>query len=164
MYYPKSPRSGSDFPSFDQADKMDSPANSINAARTLFPIALMQSFFVLASTFWPAMLRKPGLRESCLFPAWAHPTCFQCAFTSIAHHVHEPVVSSRMILVAHRKARWNTSEPAHGFAIPQSTLGSKTPLRAMKDCHKLKPKRFKKRPCYLPACDIYGDRKCPTSP
>ena len=26
--------------------------------------------------------------------------------------------------------------------LPQSALGSKTPLQAMKDCHKLKPKLF----------------------
>ncbi|MEI4235176.1 integrase core domain-containing protein, partial [Roseovarius sp. D22-M7] len=38
--------------------------------------------------------------------------------------------------------------------LPQSALGSKTPLRAMKDWHKLKPELFKKKPCHLPGCDI----------
>jgi transposase InsO family protein len=39
--------------------------------------------------------------------------------------------------------------------LPQSALGSKTPLQAMKDWHKLKPERFKKRPYYRPGCDNY---------
>jgi len=34
-------------------------------------------------------------------------------------------------------------------------LGSKAPLQAMKDWHKLKPKLFKKQPYYLPGCDNY---------
>jgi transposase InsO family protein len=37
--------------------------------------------------------------------------------------------------------------------LPQSALGSKSPLQAMKDWHKLKPARFKKQPYYLPGCD-----------
>ena len=32
---------------------------------------------------------------------------------------------------------------------PQSALGSKSPLQAMKDWHKLKPEPFRKRPYYL---------------
>ena len=40
--------------------------------------------------------------------------------------------------------------------LPQSALGSKTPLQAMKDWHNLKPKLFKKQPYYLPGCDNYG--------
>ena len=36
---------------------------------------------------------------------------------------------------------------------PQSALGSKTPLKAMKDWHNLKPDPFKKQPYYLPGCD-----------
>jgi len=40
--------------------------------------------------------------------------------------------------------------------LPQSALGSKTPLQAMKDWHKLKPELFKKQPYYLPGCDTYG--------
>ena len=39
--------------------------------------------------------------------------------------------------------------------LPQSALGSKAPLQAMKDWHKLKPKLFKKQPYYLPGCDTY---------
>jgi len=35
-------------------------------------------------------------------------------------------------------------------------LGSKAPLQAMKDWHKLKPELFKKQPYYLPGCDIYN--------
>ena len=37
--------------------------------------------------------------------------------------------------------------------LPQSALGSKTPLRAMKEWHKLKPELFKKQPYHLPGCD-----------
>ncbi|MDO6588566.1 IS481 family transposase, partial [Salipiger sp. 1_MG-2023] len=37
--------------------------------------------------------------------------------------------------------------------LPQSALGSKTPLHAMKDWHKLKSELFKKQPYYLPGCD-----------
>ncbi len=39
--------------------------------------------------------------------------------------------------------------------LPQSALGSKTPLQAMKDWHKLKPERFRKQPYYRPGCDSY---------
>ncbi len=37
--------------------------------------------------------------------------------------------------------------------LPQSALGSKTPLQAMKEWHKLKPELFKKQPYYLTGCD-----------
>jgi transposase InsO family protein len=37
--------------------------------------------------------------------------------------------------------------------LPQSALGSKSPLQAMKDWHKLKPQLFRKQPYYLPGCD-----------
>jgi len=37
--------------------------------------------------------------------------------------------------------------------LPQSALGSKTPLQAMKDWHKIKPKLFKIQPYYCPGCD-----------
>ena len=37
--------------------------------------------------------------------------------------------------------------------LPQSALGSQSPLQVMKDWHKLKPELFKKRPYYLPGCD-----------
>ena len=40
--------------------------------------------------------------------------------------------------------------------LPQSALGSKSPLQAMKDWHKLKPALFKKQPYYLPGCDSYA--------
>jgi transposase InsO family protein len=40
--------------------------------------------------------------------------------------------------------------------LPQSALGSKPPLQAMKDWHKLRPELFKKQPYYLPGCDSYG--------
>ena len=39
--------------------------------------------------------------------------------------------------------------------LPQSALGSKTPLQAMKKWHKLKPEMFKKRPYFLPGYDTY---------
>ena len=37
--------------------------------------------------------------------------------------------------------------------LPQSALGTKTPLQAIKDWHKLKPDLFKKMPYYRPGCD-----------
>ena len=37
--------------------------------------------------------------------------------------------------------------------LPQSALGSKTPLQAMKEWHKIKPQLFNKQPYYLPGCD-----------
>jgi transposase InsO family protein len=37
--------------------------------------------------------------------------------------------------------------------LPQSALGSRAPLQAMKDWHKLKPELFKKQPFYRPGCD-----------
>lgn len=39
--------------------------------------------------------------------------------------------------------------------LPQSALGSKPPLQAMKDWHKLKPELFRKQPYHLPGCDTY---------
>jgi transposase InsO family protein len=39
--------------------------------------------------------------------------------------------------------------------LPQSALGSKAPLQAMKDWHKLRPELFKKQPYYLRGCDSY---------
>jgi hypothetical protein len=41
--------------------------------------------------------------------------------------------------------------------LPQSALGSKSPLQAMKGWHKLKPQLFRKQPYYLPGCDSYGN-------
>ena len=40
--------------------------------------------------------------------------------------------------------------------LPQSALGSKTPLQAMKDWHNLNPEMFKKQPYYRPGCDSYA--------
>ncbi len=37
--------------------------------------------------------------------------------------------------------------------LPQSALGSKTPLRAMKHSYKLKPELLEKQPDHLPGCD-----------
>jgi transposase InsO family protein len=37
--------------------------------------------------------------------------------------------------------------------LPQSALGSKTPLQAMKDWQKLKPELFRKQPYHHPGCD-----------
>ena len=37
--------------------------------------------------------------------------------------------------------------------LPQSALGSKTPLQEMKNWHKLKPELFNKHPYYRPGCD-----------
>jgi hypothetical protein len=41
--------------------------------------------------------------------------------------------------------------------LPQLALGSKSPLQAMKDWHKLKPPRFRKQPYDLPGCDTPAD-------
>jgi len=38
--------------------------------------------------------------------------------------------------------------------LAQSTLGSKAPLQAMKDWHKLKPELFEKQPDYRTGCDM----------
>ena len=43
----------------------------------------------------------------------------------------------------------------YNHQLPQSALGSKTPLQAMKQWHKLKPELFKKQPYYLTGCDTY---------
>jgi len=43
--------------------------------------------------------------------------------------------------------------------LPQSALGSKSPLQAMKDWHKIKPELFKKQPYCRPGCDIYQVEK-----
>jgi hypothetical protein len=37
--------------------------------------------------------------------------------------------------------------------LPQSALGSKSPLQAMKDWHKIRPELFKKQPYYRPGCN-----------
>ena len=43
--------------------------------------------------------------------------------------------------------------------LPQSALGSKTPLQAMKDWHSLKPELFRKQPYQLLGCDTYDNGK-----
>jgi len=43
----------------------------------------------------------------------------------------------------------------HNHQLPQSALGSKTSLQAMKDRHKLIPETFNKRSYYSPGCDRY---------
>ena len=37
--------------------------------------------------------------------------------------------------------------------LPQSALGSRSPLHAIKDWHKLSPALFEKQPYYLPGSD-----------
>jgi transposase InsO family protein len=37
--------------------------------------------------------------------------------------------------------------------LPQSALGSRTPVQAMKEWHKVKPELLWKQPCHLPGCD-----------
>ena len=44
--------------------------------------------------------------------------------------------------------------------LPQSALGSKSPLQAMKDWYKLKSQLFRKKPYYLLGCDTYRPDKC----
>ena len=51
--------------------------------------------------------------------------------------------------------------PLYNQQLPQSVLGSKTPLQAMKDWHILKPELFKKQPYYLTGCDRSApSRRC----
>lgn len=40
--------------------------------------------------------------------------------------------------------------------LPQSALGSKSPLQTMKDWYKIKPELFNKQPYNLPGCDRYS--------
>jgi hypothetical protein len=47
---------------------------------------------------------------------------------------------------------------------PQSALGSKSPLQAMKDEHKPKPQLFRKQPYDLPGCDCYAHHGFPGHP
>ena len=46
----------------------------------------------------------------------------------------------------------------YNHQLPQSALGSKTPLQVMKDWHKIKPELSKKQPYYLMGCDTYYRR------
>jgi hypothetical protein len=53
--------------------------------------------------------------------------------------------------------------------LPQSALGSKSPLQAMKHWYKIKPELFKKQPYSLPGCDsgirgVGADRYCQCNP
>ena len=42
--------------------------------------------------------------------------------------------------------------------LPQSALGSKTPLQAIKNWYRRKPELFRKRPHNLPGCDSYAPK------
>jgi hypothetical protein len=42
--------------------------------------------------------------------------------------------------------------------LPQSALGSRSPVQSIKEWHKLKLERFKKQPYYLPGCDKYHQK------
>ena len=37
--------------------------------------------------------------------------------------------------------------------LPQSALGNKSPLQAVKDWYKIRPELLKKQPYYRPGCD-----------
>jgi hypothetical protein len=52
----------------------------------------------------------------------------------------------------HRSVRLRSQQ------LPQSALGSTSPLRALKDWHTLKPRLFRNQPYYLPGCDTAGFR------
>jgi transposase len=41
----------------------------------------------------------------------------------------------------------------HNQQLPESALGSKSPLQTMKDWHTIKRQLFRKQPYYLPGCD-----------
>jgi hypothetical protein len=51
--------------------------------------------------------------------------------------------------------RWQSCPHLYNQLLPQSALGSKPPLQAMKDWYTLKPELFKKQPYYLAGCDTY---------
>ena len=42
--------------------------------------------------------------------------------------------------------------------LPQSALGSKTPLQAMKDRHTFKPQLYRKQPYFPTGCDPQGSK------
>ena len=54
---------------------------------------------------------------------------------------------------ASKEATLHRDGALYNQQLPQSGLGSKTPLQAMKDWHTLKPELFKKQPYYLTGCD-----------
>jgi hypothetical protein len=41
----------------------------------------------------------------------------------------------------------------YNHQLPQSAIGSKTPLQTMKHWYKINPEMFKKQPYYLTGCD-----------
>jgi transposase InsO family protein len=43
----------------------------------------------------------------------------------------------------------------YNHQLPQSAIGSKTPLQTMKHWYKISPEMFKKQPYYLTGCDTY---------
>lgn len=61
-----------------------------------------------------------------------------------SHHFRS---GEQLVTTLHRYARLYNQQ------LPQSALGSKSPLQAMKDWHKLKPELFKEQPYHLPGCD-----------
>jgi transposase InsO family protein len=61
-----------------------------------------------------------------------------------SHHVRS---GEHLETTLHRTVRLYNQQ------LPQSALGSKSPLQAMKDWHRLKPQLFRKQPYYLPGCD-----------
>ena len=67
-----------------------------------------------------------------------HPAAF--------HHFTQRVV---------RKAWSNASTAACRIEEVLQSLGSKTPLQAMKDWDTLKPELFRKQPYFLARCDTY---------
>jgi hypothetical protein len=67
-----------------------------------------------------------------------------------SHHVRS---GEDLATTLHRYARLTNQQ------LPQSALGSKSPLQAMKDWHKFKPQPFRKQPYYLPGCDTIPKRQ-----
>jgi hypothetical protein len=61
-----------------------------------------------------------------------------------SHHFHS---GEELETTLHRYVR------LYNHQLPQSDLGSKSPMRAMKDWQELKLGLFKKQPYHLPGCD-----------
>jgi len=87
-------------------------------------------------------------------------------FPSRAFSMHCRAVNGRIeeVLQSHHSRSGEELETTlHRYVLlynqqlPQSALGSKAPLQAMKDWHKLRPELFKKQPYCLPGYDTLVD-------
>jgi len=111
-----------------------------------------------------------GLRKR--NPTGKHEFDLLCSDLGIEHHLAPPQHPQTNGMVERFNGRIEEVLQSHHFhsgeelettlhryvllynqQLLQSALGSKTPLQAIKDWHKLKPELFKKQPYHLPGCD-----------